>query len=73
MSALWFKIYDGMINRGSASLAGIDGCKAKGLLTEDEHAELTAKWRSLNEPTPNPEPTPAPEPEPATEEPQEPA
>lgn len=49
MSALWFRIYDGMVARGSASLAGIDGCHARGLLTDDEHEQLIAKWRTANE------------------------
>lgn len=56
MSALWYKIYDGMVDRGAATLAGINGCRAKGLLTEDEHTKLTAKWHTLNDPTPEPAP-----------------
>lgn len=67
MSPLWYRIYDSMIERGSATLAGIDGCWSKKLLTDDEHDQLLAKWHAKNDPPADPEPTPDPteEPEPA--------
>lgn len=66
MSPLWYRIYDGMIDRGSATLSGVDGCWSKKLLTDDEHDQLLAKWHAKNDPPPA-EPDPIPEPVEETE------
>jgi len=69
VSATWFRIYTGMIERGTASLAGIEGCRAKSLLTDEEHTQLLTAWHVKNDPPlAEPEP-PAPAADPPEQEP----
>lgn len=40
--SLWARILTGMITRGTASRAAIDGALARGVITDTEHTDLAA-------------------------------